>query len=309
MPMRKAFTISVIAHVGVALLVLIGIPLGETPPVEDVQTMEVDIADLTVTTKKQKPPPEVKQEPKKDQPPAPPPPPAAPRPPAPPPAPEPTPKDQPKAEAPPVPAPSPDAAAKPEPAPPPPPKPKEDKVALASPIAKPRPKDVSADSAFDNMLNTLKLDDSKPADTPDTPKKKKDFFDTLNLDNIDPKDKPKPREKSQIAAILGTRLTVSEKDALRRQIEKCWNVPIGARNPEELVVQVRIRVNRDRTVQDATIVNSARVASDSFFRAMAESARRAIMNPKCSPLKLPPDKYDQWSEITMTFDPSKMVGR
>ena len=86
-------------------------------------------------------------------------------------------------------------------------------------------------------------------------------------------------------------------------------MPIGARNPEELVVEIKIQVNRDRTVRDAIIVDSARAAGDKFFRTMAESARRAVRNPKCSPLKLPPDKYNEWREITMTFDPSKMVGR
>ena len=48
---------------------------------------------------------------------------------------------------------------------------------------------------------------------------------------------------------------------------------------------------------------------DRFYRAAAESAMRAVQNDKCSPLKLPPDKYDRWKEITLTFDPSKMVGR
>ncbi|MCK5274902.1 MAG: hypothetical protein KAR37_09665 [Alphaproteobacteria bacterium] len=159
------------------------------------------------------------------------------------------------------------------------------------------------------MLNTLALDDDKPVDAPDKESKGKDFFDELNLDEVETDDKPKPREKTQIASVIGTRLTVSERDALRRQIEKCWNVPIGARNPEELIVEIKIRVNRDRRVRDAVIVDSARASADKFFRTMAESARRAVNNPKCSPLKLPPDKYDEWKEITMTFDPSNMVGR
>ena len=107
----------------------------------------------------------------------------------------------------------------------------------------------------------------------------------------------------------GTKSTVSEKDAVRRQIEGCWNVPIGAPNPEELIVEIRIQVNRDGTVKNAVVVDSARMATDKYFRTMANSAIRAFQNPHCSRLKLPPEKYDMWKEITLTFDPSLMVGR
>lgn len=294
--MLKAFTYSFLFHFGIVLLATANF-LMPPLPVEDIQTMEVEIADLTVTTRNQKPPREPEPEPKEKQPAKPPP---APKPrPAPKPEPEPAPEEPEPVEAPP----------EPEPAPAPPETPKEEQVAIVTPTAKPRPKNIKKKDDFDDMLNTLALDDDKPVDAPDKKSKEKDFFDELNLDEIETDDKPKPREETQLAAIIGTRLTVSEKDALRRQIEKCWNVPIGARNPEELVVEIRIRVNRDRTVRDAVIVDTARAAADKFFRTMAESARRAVKNPKCSPLKLPPDKYNEWKDITMTFDPSKMVGR
>jgi len=317
--MRKAFIYSIVFHLGVAVLALVGIPLGEPLPVEAVQTMDVDIAELTVTTKSQKPPREVEPEPKEEEPPKPPP---APKPqPAPPPEPEPEPEPAPEepeeAEAPPVVEPEPEPEPKepevvepePQPEPAPPEEPKEKQVAIVTPTAKPRPKNIKKKDDFDSMLNTLELDNDKPVDAPDKPTKEKDFFDELNLDEIETADKPKPREETQIATVIGTRLTVSEKDALRRQIEKCWNVPIGARNPEELVVEIRIRVNRDRTVRDALIVDTSRMAGDTFYRSMAESARRAVKNHKCSPLELPPGKYNEWKDITMTFNPSTMVGQ
>ena len=295
--MRKAFIFSVLFHIGIIVVAVVGLPVGEPLPVEIVETMEVDIAELTVTTKNQKPPREVKEEPKETQ-----------TPPPPPPAPKPAPPPEPEAEpAPPEPEQAEPTPPEPEPAPAPP---EEPKVAVVTPVAKPRPKPVKKKEAdFDNMLNTLKLDE-EPVDAPDSSaKKKKDFFDELNLDNIETADEPKPREKTQIATIIGTRLTVSEVDAVRRQFEKCWNVPIGARNPEELVVEIKVRVNRDRSVLDAKIVDQARMASDTFFRAMAESALRAVKSPKCSPLRLPADKYDVWKEMTVVFDPSGMVGR
>jgi len=298
--MRKAFIFSVLFHLGIVVMALVGIPVGEPLPVEVVETMDVDIAELTVTTRNQKPPREEEPEPKEEQTPKPPP---APKPrPAPPPEPEPEPEPEPAPEE--VVAPP-----EPEPEPAPPEEPKEEQVAIVTPVAKPRPKNIKKKDDFADMLNTLTLDDEKPADAPDKKSKEKDFLDELNLDEIVTDDKPKPREKTQIATIIGTRLTVSEVDAVRRQFEKCWNVPIGARNPEELVVEIKVRVNPDRTVRDAVIVDQARTAADSFFRAMAESAKRAVLHKNCSPLRLPPDKYNAWKEMTVVFDPSGMVGR
>jgi len=34
-----------------------------------------------------------------------------------------------------------------------------------------------------------------------------------------------------------------------------------------------------------------------------------VLNKNCSPLRLPPDKYNAWKEMTVVFDPSGMVGR
>jgi hypothetical protein len=46
--------------------------------------------------------------------------------------------------------------------------------------------------------------------------------------------------------------------------------------------------------------------SDPFFRSAAESALRAVLNPRCNPLRLPPEKYEQWQTMTLNFDPREM---
>ena len=46
--------------------------------------------------------------------------------------------------------------------------------------------------------------------------------------------------------------------------------------------------------------------SDPYYRAAAESARRAIMG--CQNYTLPADSYDQWSELTLNFNPAEMLG-
>ena len=101
-------------------------------------------------------------------------------------------------------------------------------------------------------------------------------------------------------------LTMSEIDAIRYQIQQCWSVPAGARDAEDLVVRVRVFLNSDGTIaRPPEIVDSGR--RDTFFLAAAESARRAVL--KCTPLKnLPVEKFRQWQELTLTFNPRDMLG-
>jgi outer membrane biosynthesis protein TonB len=106
---------------------------------------------------------------------------------------------------------------------------------------------------------------------------------------------------------LSDRLTISQEDALRRQIGSCWNMPVGARYAEDLIVEVLIEVNEDRTVRSAQVVDQLRYASDPYFRAAAEAALRALRHPRCTPLELPEDQYEQWKTIRFNFDPRDMI--
>ncbi|HEY4264521.1 MAG TPA: hypothetical protein VGM72_04335 [Micropepsaceae bacterium] len=105
-------------------------------------------------------------------------------------------------------------------------------------------------------------------------------------------------------------LTMDIKDALLAQMRECWNVPAGAPNPEQLIVQVRVFLAPDgRLLQPPQLEPATRAAAatNQYMRTAAEAASRAIN--VCAPYKrLPPDKYDTWREIVMTFDPSKMTG-
>ena len=68
-------------------------------------------------------------------------------------------------------------------------------------------------------------------------------------------------------------------------------------------------INPDGTVRQAQIVDTARMSHDPYYRAAAESVLRAINSPQCTPLKLPPEKYDLWRHTRLTFDPHELVGR
>ena len=117
-----------------------------------------------------------------------------------------------------------------------------------------------------------------------------------------------PKVTSRTAQPLaGQALTLSEVDALRAQIERCWIVQAGARYAEDLVVTIRVFLNPDGSLRRAPrIVDDGRMAADPFFRAAAESAVRAVL--KCEPFKMPVAKYHRWREIELTFDPSEMLG-
>lgn len=115
------------------------------------------------------------------------------------------------------------------------------------------------------------------------------------------------RASSQPKAPLGAQLTASELDLIRQQIERCWNIPEGARNDKDLVVEIEVSVGRDGNVRQAQILASGSTTSDPVFHAAADSARRALFNPQCRPLRLPPDKYESWKEFIMDFSPRDIL--
>ena len=104
------------------------------------------------------------------------------------------------------------------------------------------------------------------------------------------------------------KLSVSELDAIRDQIADCWNIPAGAKGAEDLIVDIFVRMNPDGTVRAAEVTDKSRMRVDPFFRTAAESAIRALRNPRCSPLRLPLDKYDLWKTFTIGFNPRDMLG-
>ena len=121
----------------------------------------------------------------------------------------------------------------------------------------------------------------------------------------------KPAEQTVKGLGAQDALTMDIKDALLAQMRECWNVPAGAPNPEQLIVQVRVFLAQDGNLLQQPLLEPATraaVATNPFIRTAAEAALRAVN--VCAPYKrLPPDKYDAWREIVMTFDPSKMIGR
>jgi outer membrane biosynthesis protein TonB len=99
-------------------------------------------------------------------------------------------------------------------------------------------------------------------------------------------------------------LSESEIDALRRQIQACWAVPVGAADAKELTVTIRLMLKQDGSLAaEPTLMNRG---SGSFFQVYAESALRAIR--RCQPYRLPIAKYEVWKDVEVSFRPTDMFG-
>jgi outer membrane biosynthesis protein TonB len=100
------------------------------------------------------------------------------------------------------------------------------------------------------------------------------------------------------------RLSQSDIDALRAQIQACWNPPVGAENAQELIVRLRIQFRPDGTLSaEPELMNRG---GSPYFRVAAESAMRAVR--RCQPYTMPSAKYDIWKDVEVTFDPRDMFG-
>jgi hypothetical protein len=285
--MRKSFARSILFHTMVMVVGYFGLPelrrdlsMTEAPIMVEIVTVAetTNAPALKPASKRQPPPPKTKPPPEPPKVAAPPPP-------------EPKPKPKPEVAAvpsPPETKPKPKPKAKPRPRVPP-------RLVKARPKRKPKPPDT-----FASVLKTVKeLHRQKPKPKEKSEKKKDESFE---------------RQTAKALASLSRRydtsrpLTISEIDLVRQQIAGCWNLPAGAKDAENLVIEIWVAMNPDGTVRQARIKQQQRMLTDSFFRAAAESALRAVLNKRCQPFKLPRKKYDRWKTMTLVFNPKEMFG-
>lgn len=97
------------------------------------------------------------------------------------------------------------------------------------------------------------------------------------------------------------KLTQTEIDKLRNYISKCWETSIGA-SEVKIIIPLKISANMDGSVNSVEIDDQSRYVKDTFYRATADSARRAVLD--CSPLPLPKNKASQFKSFFFDFDTS-----
>jgi len=102
---------------------------------------------------------------------------------------------------------------------------------------------------------------------------------------------------------MAAQLSQSEIDALRARLMALWSPPVGVQDPNELIVNVTVKLRRDGRLAAPPFarVNGRSVAA----MASRDSAVRAVLTGQPFDM-LKPEHYDNWKEIELTFDPKDM---
>lgn len=105
----------------------------------------------------------------------------------------------------------------------------------------------------------------------------------------------------------GPPLTAGEKDALRVSVQACWNVGSLSTDALNTTVVVIVAMTQDGKPVTASIrMASSSGGTEQAARQAFEAARRAIIRCGARGFDLPVEKYSQWQDIEMTFNPERM---
>jgi len=105
----------------------------------------------------------------------------------------------------------------------------------------------------------------------------------------------------------GPPMSAGEKDALRVAVQQCWNTGSMSTEAQRTKVTVGVSMNQDGTpiVGSIKLLGSSGGSSASAEQAF-QTARRAIIICGRSGFQLPADKYNEWRDIELSFDPEQM---
>ena len=106
-------------------------------------------------------------------------------------------------------------------------------------------------------------------------------------------------------------LSISEIDLVTSAIIKMFYCSSWSRNrKKESLSKFLPQIQRNREVYENSIriVDTNISKSSPVYGPITESAMRTLLNPDCSPLMLPEDKYQLWKNLTLKFDYSIMRG-
>ena len=144
------------------------------------------------------------------------------------------------------------------------------------------------------------------AETPAAPTVPNEAIDDVlaGLDLETPTEVPTPAAPAPAVA-AGPPMTGSEKENFRIAVNRCWNV-----DPGSVAARVTVEVGFSLDRSGSVIGNEVRlIRSDGDQSATStafEAARRAVLRCQSGGYQLPADKYDQWKDVVITFDPSGM---
>jgi hypothetical protein len=111
-------------------------------------------------------------------------------------------------------------------------------------------------------------------------------------------------QENSTADYLKRQLSVSYIDAIRIKLRACWNIDPGAKGIKDMKIVIRTELSPDGNINGIEILNMDEYNSSPWFKAVADSARRALV--VCSPYaNLPSEFYQDWKDIVFTFYPDK----
>ncbi|MFP7675333.1 cell envelope biogenesis protein TolA [Marivita sp. S0852] len=104
----------------------------------------------------------------------------------------------------------------------------------------------------------------------------------------------------------GPPLTAGERDGFRIAVQDCWVVDVGSQ-AANVTVTVGFEMDRTGRVVGSTLrMLAAEGGSGTAAETAFQAARRAILRCQGDGYALPADKFDQWKNVEMTFNPESM---
>jgi len=105
----------------------------------------------------------------------------------------------------------------------------------------------------------------------------------------------------------GFQMTSDTKTAILRDLKPCWTVDLGSLSAD-IVVTLRWKMSPDgKLVAGSLRVIDSEGGDGSALRSAVQIAKSTVF--RCGNkmgANLPPEKYDEWQEIEVRFDPSEM---
>ncbi|WOI55844.1 cell envelope biogenesis protein TolA [Palleronia sp. LCG004] len=112
----------------------------------------------------------------------------------------------------------------------------------------------------------------------------------------------------QEGVAAGPPLTAGEREAFRLAVQRCWIVDTGSQ-AANVTVSIRFEMSPDAQVVTSSMRQTgASGGDDAAIAAAYEAGRRAILRCQNQDggYNLPAEKYGQWQEVEVTFNPEGM---
>ena len=111
-----------------------------------------------------------------------------------------------------------------------------------------------------------------------------------------------PETEPAPAASSSEAIGVTLADSIRSQAQRCYRGSADAPDPERLIVVIRVRLNRDGSLDGQPDVFNRQaidLSGDRYWRVARDRALAAVID--CAPYRLPAEHFSIWRRIDVTF--------